>query len=187
MGGLGCGGLMVMRWWPGAWAVGLGCGRWQRGRSISQRAPGRGAGFAGSLRTTSPSRTPLDPPAAALADGVARMDAAGHTDGALFRAVGKADAGGNPLDSGDVPQVFRAMAAAAGWSPPSAGTAPGRSGAGLSAAWGGAAVRYAGRRLDHGRQGGALHHQAGRAARRRWPSSRNGIRAAFRRKVGSRR
>ena len=39
---------------------------------------------------------------------------AGHTDGALFRSVGKAGAIGGPLDPGDVARIFKAMAEAAG-------------------------------------------------------------------------
>ncbi len=42
------------------------------------------------------------------------LDVAGHADGALFRAVGKAGAIGGPLDPGDVARVFKAMAVAAG-------------------------------------------------------------------------
>ncbi|MGI4802959.1 MAG: tyrosine-type recombinase/integrase [Janthinobacterium lividum] len=37
-----------------------------------------------------------------------------HTDGALFRTVGKAGTIGGPLDPGDVARVFKAMAKAAG-------------------------------------------------------------------------
>ena len=38
----------------------------------------------------------------------------GHSDGALFRAVGKSGAIGGPLDPGDVARVFKAMAAGVG-------------------------------------------------------------------------
>lgn len=42
------------------------------------------------------------------------LEAVGHADGALFRAVGKSGAIGGSLDPGDVARVFKAMAAAAG-------------------------------------------------------------------------
>ncbi len=45
------------------------------------------------------------------------LEAAGHTDGALFRTVGKGGAIGGPLDPGDVARVFKQMAAAAGDAP----------------------------------------------------------------------
>jgi len=52
---------------------------------------------------------------------------AGHAEGSLFRAVGKAGIVGGPLDAGDVARLFKAMAKLAGISPELVATISGHS------------------------------------------------------------